>query len=217
MEKTCNDFWNYLTDGMRLSNNTVVAYMRDIRQFSAFLLSHGIRRFQNIDDKTVIDYFYFLQDSNMASSTVSRKISSIKKLYQFLDLADKLHFDIGSELLPKQKKKLPSAISIKDIRTLLNAPDQKDPKGQRDKAMLELLYATGIRVSELIMLNVRDIDLGSTTVYLENTKSKRTVPFGKMAKKYVADYLKSGRKRLLDGRQDKGVLFLNLSGKRMSR
>lgn len=160
----------------------------------------------------------FLQKNGKASTTIARNLASVRCFYQYLLNNMMIKEDPTSNLQsPKYERKLPEILTVEEVELLLSQPSIKDFKGARDKAMLELLYATGIRVSELIALNVDNLKLDIGYLYLEKTnKDGRMIPIGSVALKYLNHYLKKHRNTYL-GNNDEKALFINYNGNRLTR
>jgi len=160
MEVLVKKFINFLEKDKHLSLNTLQSYRRDIEQYITYLQEMKIKDIANTRKATVIAYLLHLKKIGRATSTISRNLASIRSFYQFLTKTKVVENDPTVDLeSPKVEKKLPQILSTKEVELLLEQPKCVDLKGYRDKAMLELLYATGIRVSELISLNVDDVNL----------------------------------------------------------
>ncbi len=216
MDKAIEEFISYLHNVKRTSHNTEMSYQRDLNKLCAFLAERGIEEVSDISEEDLSDYVRDLEDKQFKAATVSRHIASVKAFYHFLckeqmvveDLAEKLH-------APKVEKRIPEILSVDEANSLLKQPVEDTPKGMRDKAMLELLYATGMRVSELIALKLSDVNQMLGYIVCRDGNKERTIPFGNQAKQALALYLECGRHVLLQG--DTDVLFVNCSGQPMSR
>jgi integrase/recombinase XerD len=208
---------NYLVDNKELSANTLESYKRDIRQFDVYLKEHSLT-LEKVTKTIIITYLISMQKTGKATSTISRNLASIRCFYQFMVNFRYMDSDPSSNLeSPKVEKKLPSILTKKEVELLLEQPVPSDAKGARDKAMLELLYATGIRVTELISLDKSDIDLDSGLIICKTNDIKsRTIPLGNIAVKYVRLYLESFRKKLCSN-EDITLLFVNFHGQKMTR
>ncbi len=216
MEELILNFGSYLSKEKQLSANTLESYNRDIRQYTQYLEENQIDLLLNTNKTTIITYMIYLQKMGKATSTISRNLASIRSFYQYLLLNKKVEADPTANMeSPKTEKKLPSILSLKEIDTLLNQPEEDSPKGIRDKAMLELLYATGIRVSELISLNINDINIGLGYIRCYNSNKERIIPIGSVALKALKDYLETYKEQHADG--EESPLFMNVQGKRLTR
>ncbi|WAM32385.1 site-specific tyrosine recombinase XerD [Caldicellulosiruptor naganoensis] len=208
-------FHQHLCQKQRFSQNTVMSYLRDVKKYIEFLDSIGIK-IENTSQATIITYIINMQKSGKSNSTIARSIVSLKVFYEFLK--DQNIVDIGKiEIDPPKLEKTPPQILTKDeVEKLLSCPKEDDIKGIRDKAMLELLYATGIRVSELINLNLSDINLEHGYIICRNKKRDRVIPIGTYAIEAVEKYLKHSRPYLARNKEQE-ALFLNFNGSRMTR
>ncbi len=210
-------FLYYLVNNKEVSSNTLESYKRDIRQFETYLSEHSLS-LEKVTKTIIITYLITLQKAGKATSTISRNLASIRCFYQFMLNERNIDTDPSVNLeSPKVEKKLPSVLTKKEVDLLLNQPVPNNAKGSRDKAMLELLYATGIRVSELISLSINDIDLVSGLIVCRNSESKfRSIPLGNIAVKYINIYLNDYRKKLCTS-DSSSLLFVNFHGKKMTR
>lgn len=210
-------FMEYLSDVKQMSKNTQISYQRDLMQMASFLEEHEIVETGKVTKTVLNSYIMFLEKSGKATTTISRVLASMKAFFHFESSMGRIKKD-PAELLkaPKIEKKVPGILTVGEVERLLRQPDGSSPKDIRDKAMLELLYATGIRVTELITLKVSDVNLpiGFITCYDEH--KERTVPFGKTAKQALLRYMEQGRDSMLKGNTSEW-LFTNCTGKSMSR
>lgn len=210
-------FFSYLENEKMLSVNTLDSYKRDIKQFEAYILQHNLK-IEEVTKTFIITYLIYMQKNGKATSTISRNLASIRCLYQYLYNTRQIDSDPSSNLeSPKVEKKLPSVLTKKEVELLLEQPKSSDIKGARDKAMLEVLYATGIRVTELISLKLSDIDAKGGYIKCTTTNLKsRTIPIGNIALKYLKIYISDYRK-LLNPSEEETSLFLNFHGSKMTR
>lgn len=218
MESYVSEFINYLAVERGLAQNTLESYGRDLRQFQAYLQESNIDFMKDLNRSTILTYMNSLQSNGKAVSTISRNLAAIKSFYQYLVRERYLDKDPAAHLeSPKLEKKLPKVLSVHEVEELLRQPNGLLPAGLRDKAMLELLYATGIRVSELISLNISDVnlDMGYIKCYGKGSK-ERIVPLGSIAAKCVQDYLGKGRPKLVRTYEE-AALFINHHGNRLTR
>jgi len=203
------------------SENTIAAYRNDLSQFARFLaeMDPPITSWAEVDKNNIVNYILHLKEREYTSSTVARKVAAIKSFFHFL-LAEGIIEDDPTATLdsPKVKKRLPKALSHDLVNRLLEeAGKSSAPKGQRDKALLELLYATGMRVSELVLLNIDDINLASANVRCFGKGAKeRIIPIYDRAVRVLEEYLQQGRPHLMKDPKEK-ALFLNHRGKRLTR
>ena len=209
---------NYLMKVRQASSNTVSSYLRDIRQFSQWLQKSADQELLEVNGQHISDYLRHLQASGKSAATVSRSLASIKNFYAYLVSTGFLeHTPVSSDIhVERGEKKLPQILTGKEVELLLSQPSCTDPKGFRDKAMLEVMYATGIRVTELIDLNVDDVNLELGFLKCGNEKKSRVIPLYPAALKALATYIQDVRFGMLADPEEK-ALFVNISGCRMSR
>jgi len=215
---TLQDYLNYLSVERGLSKNTLESYARDLRQYLSYLKEKKNLKITETTQATVIGYLLHLQAKGKATATLSRSLAAIKSYYHFLFREDKIVRDPTINLdAPKQEKRLPRVLSVDDVERLLEQPDLKNPSGIRDRAMLELLYATGLRVSELVALQISDLNLemGYLRCFGKGSK-ERIVPLGSIATKHLKLYLDYARKFLASSMHE-DTLFLNHHGRRLTR
>jgi integrase/recombinase XerD len=201
-----------------LAKNTVEAYSRDLSGLCEFLIAQGVNSWNDLQPFHLRAYVPWLRKRGLSGSSISRHIVTLRRLCRFLQTEGVLSDGtVPSLYLKTAGRKLPQPLSSEDIRNLLNRPDSSALLGRRDRAMLELLYATGLRVSELVSLQRQQIDLEGDYLTVKGKGSKvRAVPFGKWARERLLDYLKEARPRLLKGRSS-SYLFVNRSGKPLTR
>ncbi len=217
MEVQVENFINFLERDKRLSLNTLQSYKRDIEQYTTYLKEINANNIAATNKTTVIAYLLHLQKKGRATSTISRNLASIRSFYQFLHKNKIIELDPTSELeSPKVEKKLPQILSTQEVELLLDQPKCLDLKGIRDKAMLELLYATGIRVSELISLNLADINLELGFIKCNKGTRERSIPIGSISVAAVHEYLLKSRNFLIQDMNEE-ALFVNVNGKRLTR
>lgn len=217
MEMAIQAFMSYLHNVKKMSENTRLSYERDLHKLQSFLAELGVYDVDKVSQTNLNSYVLYLEKKNFAPATISRNIASIKAFYHFLFKERMVEEDISDELkAPKVEKKVPETLTITEVDKLLAQPCGKTPKELRDKAMLELLYATGIRVSELISLTLSDINLKMNFVICKDNTKERVVPFGNKARKAVLTYLETARGALITDEKEE-ALFVNCSGRPMSR
>lgn len=208
---------NYLTKVKQASENTISSYMRDIRQFSSWL-----RINENIDvvdasQQNIADYLAHLEEEGRTGATVSRNLASLKNFYSYVVSSGFLEKTPVTDIrINRGDKKLPQILTSREIELLLAQPVCVDSKGYRDKAMLEIMYATGIRVSELIDLDVDDVNLEQGIIKCSGAKKSRIIPLYPVALKALTVYLRDIRGGMIAS-QDEKALFVNVNGVRMSR
>lgn len=217
MKEKIDIFIEYLRSVKKTSENTWLSYRRDLLKLEKYLVEGGIHNVSEIQPEHLKEYVSGLERQNFKAATISRHIASIKAFYHFLCVEGVVETDISEELTaPKIEKKLPEIMTRKDAEHLLEQPDCETAKGLRDKAMLELLYATGIRVTELITLKLSDVNLQMGYIICRDSGKERKVPFGQKTMVALLQYLHMGREQLLDGNNCEEI-FVNCNGKAMSR
>lgn len=200
-----------------VSRNTLECYMRDIEQFKTYVLNSGVSAIEAMDQSQIQSYIKALKDSGISASTILRKLSSIRSYFKFLIHIKEISSDPTENLeAPKNERKPPSILTVSEINRLMDQPIGKDPKSIRDKAMLELLYGSGIRVSELIGLNFGDLNIEDGTIVCRSSDKERTTMVGDKVIHYLKIYLKEGRPHLVRDRGETS-LFVNFHGRRMTR
>ncbi len=217
MDGEIKEFVRYMAEVKQASQNTLISYERDLNQMAEYLRERGIADVSRVTKTALNSYILFLEKSGKASSTISRVMASMRAFFHYEIREGKLRKD-PSEMLktPKVEKKAPSILTVEQVEDLLAQPGDSTPKEMRDKAMLELLYATGLRVSELIGLTVEDINLPIGFVTCREGYRQRTVPFGKTAKQALKKYMEQARGALVK-EKEVPYLFVNCSGGPMSR
>ncbi len=218
MEELTEKFLSYLSVERGLAQNTLLSYGSDLKKYIAFLRKSHILTLGKTTKHEVMTYLLELKDKGLASTTVARSLVSLKVFYRFLAQEGYLATDPTMNLeSPKVWAKLPETLSLKEVEELLEKPDLEDPLGLRDKAALELLYATGVRVSELINLKIMDVNLEVGYLRcLGKGKKERIIPLGSHAQEALKSYLDKGRERLVR-KKDTKELFVNRFGNSLSR
>lgn len=217
MEKEISAFITYLHNVKNTSNNTELSYKRDLEKVQHFMFSRGITEAKDVTAQDLSDYVKYLEDNQFAAATVSRNIASLKAFYHYMLQEGLVGEDIAENLkAPKIEKKVPSIMSPDEVVRLLEQPSGDSPKEIRDKAMLELLYATGIRVTELITLKFSDVNMQMNFILCRDRSKERIIPFGAAAKNALVKYLDGTREEMLENKAS-DVLFVNCSGQPMSR
>ena len=217
MDIEIREFITYLHNRKRTSHNTEVSYQRDLKKMAVYFADRGIYDIRDVGELELEGYLSYMERGQFASSTISRNVASIRALFQYLYQENRIERDPSLELKPpKVEKRMPEILTVDEVDRLLKQPDLNTPKGIRDSAMLELLYATGIRVSELVGLTMEDVNLGVGFIICRDGQRERMIPFGKGAKQALRTYLDKARSSLLKGRACEW-LFTNCSGQPMSR
>ena len=216
MEKQIKLFLKFIETEKKLSNNTLQSYRRDLQQFQDYLNENSIR-YTHVHEEHIKNYIEELQKMGKKPSTISRCIASIRSFYQFLVRKSKVKEDPTEKIQsPKIEKRVPSVLTSKEVELLLEQPDDVDLKGIRDKAMLEFAYATGMRVTEIISLNMDDIHIDEGYVVCKSGSKQRTIPLGKMCEKALTEYIEHARNALIK-RDNEKALFVNINGRRLTR
>ncbi len=201
----------------KTSENTIVSYERDLKKLSQYFAGQGIQTADQVTITGLNSYILFLEKQGRKPATVSRSIASLKAFFHYLMREGFVRENVAEELkAPKVEKKVPAVLSVEETVRLLEQAKGNSPKELRDRAMLELLYATGIRVSELISLKLSDINLQMEYLACKDNGRERIVPFGAVAKQAVEKYLMEGRTALVS-EEGSNYLFTNCSGQAMSR
>lgn len=216
MEKHIKLFLEFLQDDKKLSDNTLQSYRRDIEQYKEYIQNNKIN-YLKVDSEDLQEYLKKLQEMGKKTSTISRNLASIRSFYQFLLRIKKVKHDPTDGIQsPKVEKKAPSVLTSQEVELLLEQPKDVDLKGTRDKAMLEFAYATGMRVTEIISLNVEDVNLTEGFVTCNSGKKQRNIPIGTMSLKALKEYIEEARPVIIKS-EDENALFVNTNGKRLTR
>ena len=217
MKEKIRAFVHYISVEKSASYNTQISYERDLKKLREYLEAQGIHKVEEVSETSLNSYVLFLEREGKAASTVSRYIASFKGFFEYCQKRGIITNDPAERLKPpKVEKKFPQILTISETQRLMDGPDLQSDKGIRDRAMLELLYATGIRVSELISLKTEDMNLPMEYLVCHEKSRDRIIPFGNSAKSAMIMYLEKTRERMIDGAQSE-YLFVNCSGKPMSR
>ncbi len=208
---------DYLRNVKKASDNTLFSYLRDIRQLGEYLTGHTDDTFETVTDEELVGYTTWMKAQGKSVPTIARGIASIKNFYRYLISQDIVEEDPTTSLVPeKAEQKLPQILTGKEVELLLEQPECTDLKGYRDRAMLELLYATGIRVSELITLDITDINISAGIIRCRSHEKERAIPLYPAAVRALKEYVEFVRPQMLAS-ADEPSLFVNVSGERMSR
>ena len=218
LEKSLRDFEAYLKKEKNASSNTLSSYLRDLRQFGAWLVNTKGLSLQQAGEDEISTYFRFLRSSGKSQSTVQRCSATLRCYYAHLIDRHKLKENPARHVtMDRQRRKLPQVLSSGEVELFLEQPDLSDAKGIRDKAILELIYATGMRVSELVMLDVGDVNLKMDFVACGSEQgSGRIIPIGRLCKEALIAYLETDRASMLTDPSEQ-ALFINYTGHRLTR
>ena len=217
MEKQLKQFFKFLEMDKKVSNNTLQSYKRDLEQYKNYLITKDLK-YNKVKEEDIKAYLeYLVEEQNKKPSTISRMIASIRSFYQYEVKNKKISADPTENVQsPKIEKKAPCILTTKEVELLLEQQTDADLKGIRDKAMLEFAYATGMRVTEIISLNVEDVNIEQEYVECKTGTKKRDIPLGKMALNAVKEYLNKARDVMVKTDKEK-ALFVNVNGKRLTR
>lgn len=217
MEQRIDAFISYMHIIKKTSTNTELSYKRDLNKLNHYLRGKGILDVNKVSASELQGFVTYMEKENFAAATVSRTIASMKAFWQYLVNENVVKEDVTAGLkAPKIEKRVPEILSEKDITKLLEQPSGDSPKQIRDKAMLELLYATGIRVTELISLKTTDVNLTMGFIVCRDAHKERVIPFGTKAKQALINYINGTRDVMVENKES-DVLFANCSGEQMSR
>ena len=216
MEKRIKLFLEFLQKDKKLSNNTLQSYKRDITQYESYINEENLQ-YLKVTNEDIKKYLENLKNIGKKTSTISRNLASIRSFYQYLVRTKKVKEDPTEGIQsPKVEKRVPSVLSSKEVELLLEQPKTVDLKGIRDKAMLEFAYATGMRVTEIINLDIDDVNLKEGYVSCSNANKQRNIPLGAISINALKEYIKKARPYLIKSEDEKS-LFVNINGKRLTR
>jgi integrase/recombinase XerD len=218
MDEQLKDFMDYLIVEKGSAKNTIMAYERDLKSYLHYLINvESVHSLNDVQRVHIVHFLRFLKEQGKSSKTLARHIASVRAFHQFLLRAKATDQDPSVQIeTPRLERSLPNVLSLQEVEILLDTPNTQDHFGIRDKAMLELLYATGIRVSELIGLEIDNIQLTMGFVRCNGNK-ERIIPIGRAAADAIKHYLEDGRPRFTSAKQQDHALFLNHQGKQLTR
>ena len=216
MEEQLNLFFGFLENEKKVSLNTLQSYKRDLKQFENYLGTiEG--KYNELTNDGIKDYIKYMQEQGKKTSTISRGLAAIRSFYQYETKNKQVEKDPTEGIQsPKIEKRVPSVLTSSEVALLLEQPKNVDLKGTRDKAMLEFAYATGMRVTEIISLNLEDVNLEEGYVTCHTGNKQRTIPLGTMALTALKEYIQDARDILIKT-DDEQALFVNINGKRLTR
>ncbi len=221
MKDQIDEYIDYLNKVKKTSSNTVVSYKRDLMRMAGYMADRGIIDAGDVTQDKIRDYVSSLMEESFAPSSITRHITSMKSFFRYMLENGNMEDNPAENLKsPKIEKKEVRVLSTMEIEELLSQKFSEDAKGKRDKAILELMYSTGLKTSEMVSLKLENIDLGLGCVRLPANKKNskdRLIPYGKKAKEALSEYLIKAREEMLQGEEDSDILFLNCNGTRMSR
>jgi len=217
MQEVFNKYINYLEAERNMSAYTVRNYTADLLDFFSFLRANGISSLKDVDRLTLRDYLSHLMKQGFVKASIARKLSAIRSFYRYLLQVGLVSTSpVATTSSPKLDKRLPSFLTQEEVGRLLEAPDVSTPQGQRDRALLELLYASGLRVSELVRLDLEQINLDTREIRVWGKGAKeRAVLMGKPAAEALTTYISGGRPKLLGEKRSSTALFVNRYGGRL--
>ncbi len=216
MEKQIKQFLDFLQNEKRVSNNTLQSYSRDIHQYESYVSQNKIN-YAKVDCQKINKYLKYLQDMGKKTSTISRSLASIRSFYQYLVRVKKIKHDPTENIQsPKVEKRVPSVLTSEEVENLLSQPKDVDLKGTRDKAMLEVAYATGMRVTEIISLDVEDANIEEGFITCRSANKQRNIPLGSISIAALKEYINDARPIMIKDENEK-ALFVNVNGKRLTR
>ena len=216
MEKQIKTFLEFLQNEKKMSTNPLQSYERDVLQFSKYLDEKKMN-YSKVKTEDIKEYLKHLQEMGKKTSSISRSLASIRSFYQYELRNKKIKINPTENVqAPKVEKHAPSILSSQEIELLLDQPKDVDLKGTRDKAMLEFAYATGMRVTEIISLNIEDVDLENANVVCKSAVKQRTIPLGTLSLKALKEYIEEARPILVRD-EDEKALFVNINGGRLTR
>ncbi len=217
MESMINEYLTYLEFEKHVSSNTYDSYRRDVQKYKQYLEEQNITDFKNSNHTIILNYLHSLQKNGLSASSITRSIASLRSLYHFLVTKQIVTSDPTANIKRlKPEKRLPQILTPQEVEILLNQPQRNNFKGYRDRAMLEILYATGMRVSELIALRLSDINLDIGYINCHHRGQVRVIPIYSVARIAIREYIDRARNKLLKI-QDKDILFLNRDGAQLTR
>ena len=217
IQKSIDAYVRYLHDVKKTSYNTEMSYQRDLNKMHKYLQENGIKKSAHITEDVLEGYVAYLKEQNFANATMSRHIAAMKGWFLFMVKEGMVEEDVAGNLkAPKIEKKAPDILKMEEVVKLLEEPKGSNPKELRDKAMLELLYATGIRVTELISLTTAQLNMQMNYIICNDGQKDRIIPFGIKAREALLNYLEYSRSIMLHNPKS-DILFVNCSGQSMSR
>lgn len=217
MDVLLEQFKDYLTTEKHASDNTVTSYVRDVSAFCAAAHLHTEKDCTKVKSKQVEDYLYALEEKGKSRATVQRSRASLTDFFRSLQKKGVVEANpVKGVRVRSAEPRMPVTLTMGEVEKLLAVPPDPGPKGRRDKAMIELLYATGIKASELIALNVQDVNARMRFIHCRSARSERTIPIYPEAAKMLQDYIRNAR-TLMVADPGEPALFLNMTGGRITR
>lgn len=216
MQYVFQNYIDYLQAEKNASVYTIRNYTSDLMEFIDFAREKGVKSMKDVDKQVLRAYLAYLLEQRKAKSSISRKLSAIRSFYRYLMREELVQASpAATTVSPKLDKRLPSFLTVDEAKRLVESPDISKPQGQRDHAILELLYASGLRISELVNMNVEQVNLSTNEIRVWGKGSKeRVVLIGSPASRALSDYIAKGRRELLGGKRN-NALFINRYGGRL--
>ena len=216
MEKQIDNFISFIQNEKKASENTLQSYRRDLLQFENFI-SKKDTTFIRVTNNDVSEYIEYMSELGKKGSTISRSLASIRAFYQYMKRCGKVKKDPTEGIQsPKINKRVPTVLSAQEVELLLEQPKDVDLKGIRDRAMLEFAYATGMKVTEIILLDIEDVDFENGFVTCKTKERQRNIPLGNLSKNALKEYVEKSRPILIKDDKTK-ALFVNTNGHRLTR
>ncbi len=216
MQKQIKNFLEFIENDKKASQNTLQSYKRDIMQYNTYIEQNRIN-YLKVDEDDIREYLKYMNEIGKKSSTISRSLASIRSFYQYLLRVKKVKRNPTEGIQsPKIERRIPSVLTSQEVELLLDQPKNVDLKGIRDKAMLEFAYATGMKVTEIISLDIEDVNLEEGYVTCKNKDKSRNIPLGSLSLKALQDYVENSRNILIKD-EDVEALFVNTNGQRLTR
>lgn len=217
MDDYLSDYTGYLKYTKKSSENTIQSYRRDVVRYTDFLDRQGVESYAEVDAGLLHAYLVSMREEHFSTATIARSIASLKSFYRYLSLYKGIHISASISLVPpKVEKKTPHVLTVEEVKNLMNQASGSDLKQIRDRAMMELLYATGIRVSEIIRLKTGNINLKSGYLRIHGRGRDRIIPLGSSARQSLTRYIEEARPQMVRDPQS-DILFVNYMGRPMSR
>ena len=216
MQKQIKNFLNFIENDKKVSDNTLQSYKRDLLQYEEYVEKNRIN-YLKINEEEIKEYLTHMSEIGKKSSTISRSLASIRSFYQYLLKVKKIKRDPTDGIQsPKIEKKAPAVLTSQEVELLLEQPKNVDLKGIRDKAMFEFAYATGMKVTEIISLNIDDVNIEEGFVTCKTKDKSRNIPLGSLSLKALKDYIENSRNILIKD-ENETSLFVNTNGQRLTR
>lgn len=216
MKDYLDEYLKFITEDKQLSINTQISYKSDVEQYISYVTAKGFKNVKDVTNSTLVYYIMYLRKCSKAASTISRNLASIRSYYSFLEANDYVQKNPTQGLeSPRLKKRMPKILTREEVDLLLSQPNTEDIKGIRDKAMLELLYSTGIKITELTALDLEDLSDDFKTLRIKKPQSEKLIDIEEV-KEYMDEYVLHGRPKMVFNKKEDS-LFVNVNGGRLTR